>query len=351
MVAASGVTAQRMPVRQPMSDAKTEAPRQQVAVVIPCYKVRRHILGVIDAIGPEVDAIYCVDDRCPDASGDFIEQQAQDPRVVVLRHEQNQGVGGAVMTGYQRAIADGMSILVKVDGDGQMDPTLVPLFIGPILKGQADYTKGNRFWDLSNIRRMPLVRRIGNLGLSFMTKASTGYWDVFDPTNGYTAIHANVAARLPYASISRRYFFETDILFRLNIMRAVVCDVPMDATYGDEESNLEISQVLTEFSYKHARNLFKRIGYRYFLRDLSIASFELLAGMLLLVSGVLYGGWHWWQAVEAQQASAVGTVVLPSIAVVSGLQFLLAFVGYDIASIPRQVLHPLFAPFRPRRAG
>jgi len=334
-----------------MSDAKTESPRQQVAVVIPCYKVRRHILGVIDAIGPEVDAIYCVDDRCPDASGDFIEQQAQDPRVVVLRHEQNQGVGGAVMTGYQRAIADGMSILVKVDGDGQMDPTLVPLFIGPILKGQADYTKGNRFWDLSNIRRMPLVRRIGNLGLSFMTKASTGYWDVFDPTNGYTAIHANVAARLPYASISRRYFFETDILFRLNIMRAVVCDVPMDATYGDEESNLKISQVLTEFSYKHARNLFKRIGYRYFLRDLSIASFELLAGMLLLVSGVLYGGWHWWQAVEAQQASAVGTVVLPSIAVVSGLQFLLAFVGYDIASIPRQVLHPLFAPFRPRRAG
>ncbi|WP_309247373.1 glycosyltransferase family 2 protein, partial [Klebsiella variicola] len=204
-----------------MSDATMEAPRQQVAVVIPCYKVRRHILGVIDALGPEVDAIYCVDDRCPDASGDFIEQQARDPRVVVLRHEQNQGVGGAVMTGYQRAIADGMSILVKVDGDGQMDPTLVPLFIGPILKGQADYTKGNRFWDLSNIRRMPLVRRIGNLGLSFMTKASTGYWDVFDPTNGSTAIHANVAARLPYASIGRRYFFETDILFRLNIMRAV----------------------------------------------------------------------------------------------------------------------------------
>ncbi|MEN5040948.1 MULTISPECIES: glycosyltransferase family 2 protein [Stenotrophomonas] len=330
-----------------MSDVKADKPRQQVAVVIPCYKVRRHILGVIDAIGPEVDAIYCVDDRCPDASGDFIEQQARDTRVVVLRHEQNQGVGGAVMTGYQRAIADGMSILVKVDGDGQMDPTLVPLFIGPILKGQADYTKGNRFWDLSNIRRMPLVRRIGNLGLSFMTKASTGYWDVFDPTNGYTAIHANVAARLPFASISRRYFFETDILFRLNIMRAVVCDVPMDATYGDEESNLKIGQVLTEFSYKHARNLFKRIGYRYFLRDLSIASFELLAGLLLLVSGVLYGGWHWWQALEAQQASAVGTVVLPSIAVVSGLQFLLAFIGYDIASVPRQVLHPLFAPFRP----
>ncbi|WP_414493100.1 glycosyltransferase family 2 protein [Stenotrophomonas maltophilia] len=332
-----------------MSEATMEAPRQQVAVVIPCYKVRRHILGVIEAIGPEVDAIYCVDDRCPDASGDFIEQQARDPRVMVLRHEQNQGVGGAVMTGYQRAIADGMSILVKVDGDGQMDPTLVQLFIGPILKGQADYTKGNRFWDLSNIRRMPLVRRIGNLGLSFMTKASTGYWDVFDPTNGYTAIHANVAARLPYASISQRYFFETDILFRLNIMRAVVCDVPMDATYGDEESNLKIGQVLTEFSYKHARNLFKRIVYRYFLRDLSIASFELLAGTFLLASGVLYGGWHWWQALESQQASAVGTVVLPSIAVVSGLQFLLAFIGYDIASVPRQVLHPLFAPFRPRR--
>ena len=329
-----------------MSDVIINGERPLVAVVIPCYKVKRHILGVIEAIGPEVDAIYCVDDRCPDDSGDFIESQARDPRVIVLRHEQNQGVGGAVMTGYQRAIADGMSVLVKVDGDGQMDPGLVPLFIVPILKGQADYSKGNRFWDLSNIRRMPLIRRIGNLGLSFMTKASTGYWDIFDPTNGYTAIHANVAARLPYASISRRYFFETDMLFRLNIMRAVVCDVPMDATCGDEESNLRVGQVLTEFSYKHARNLFKRIGYRYFLRDLTVASFELLAGLLLTIGGALYGGWHWWQAMATDQASPVGTVVLPSIALVSGIQFLLAFIGYDIASIPRQVLHPLFVPLR-----
>lgn len=327
-----------------MFEYSLERARQSVAVIIPCYKVRRHILGVIEAVGPEVDAIYCVDDCCPEASGDFIEANARDPRIVVVRNAENQGVGGAVMAGYQRAILDGMQVLVKVDGDGQMDPSLVPLFIAPILKGQADYTKGNRFWDLSNIRRMPLIRRIGNLGLSFMTKASTGYWDVFDPTNGYTAIHANVAARLPFASISRRYFFETDMLFRLNIMRAVVCDVPMDATYGDEESNLKIGQVLGEFSYKHAKNLFKRIGYRYFLRDLTIASIELVAGIVLLVTGVAYGGWHWFQALESQQASAVGTVVLPSIALVSGLQFLLAFVGYDIASVPRQVLHPLFAP-------
>ena len=331
-----------------MLDFPSDRHLDPVAVIIPCYKVTRHILGVIDAIGPEVDAIYCVDDRCPEGSGDFIETNTRDPRVVVVRNAENQGVGGAVMAGYHRAISDGMKIMVKVDGDGQMDPALVPLFIAPILKGQADYTKGNRFWDLSNIRSMPLVRRVGNLGLSFMTKASTGYWDVFDPTNGYTAIHANVAARLPFASISRRYFFETDMLFRLNIMRAVVCDIPMDATYGDEESNLKIGQVLGEFSYKHARNFVKRIGYRYFLRDLTIASLELIAGVFLLGSGVIYGGWHWWQALEAQQASAVGTVVLPSIALISGLQFLLAFVGYDISSVPRQVLHPLFAPVHAR---
>ena len=131
-----------------------------LAVVIPSYKVIRHVMGVIDAIGPEVQRIYCVDDACPEGSGDFIEANSRDPRVRVLRNQVNQGVGGAVMTGYRAAIADGMSIIVKIDGDGQMDPTLLPVFIAPILRGEADYTKGNRFWDLRNIQRMPLARRM-----------------------------------------------------------------------------------------------------------------------------------------------------------------------------------------------
>lgn len=313
---------------------------RQVAVVIPCYKVRKHILGVIDAIGDDVHAIYCVDDACPDGSGDFIEENCRDPRVRVLRHGLNQGVGGATMTGYRQAAADGAAVVVKVDGDGQMDPALLPLFVGPILRGEADYCKGNRFWDLGEIRQMPWARRVGNLGLSFMAKASTGYWDIFDPTNGYTAIHSNVVLRLPMNSISKRYFFETDMLFRLNTMRAVVVDVPMDAKYGDEVSSLKISQVLGEFALKHARNFFKRILYKYYLRDLSIASLELLASMVLLGGGLVYGGVHWWLAWRSGTAAPVGTVVLPALAIISGLQFLLAFLGYDIASVPRRPIHP-----------
>jgi glycosyltransferase involved in cell wall biosynthesis len=315
--------------------------RSRIAVIIPSYRVARHVKTVIDSIGPEVSRIYCVDDACPDGSGDFIERTVSDPRVSVLRHEVNQGVGGAVMTGYRAAIDDGMQVLVKIDGDGQMDPALLPRFIAPIIRGEADYTKGNRFWDLREIRQMPALRRIGNLGLSFMSKASTGYWDVFDPTNGYTAIHAEVASRLPFESISRRYFFETDMLFRLNTLRAVVVDIPMDARYADETSGLRVSRIVSEFLGKHLRNFGKRIVYNYFLRDLPAASLELLASVFLLLFGGLFGGWHWWQSAQAGTTTPVGTIMIATISLVSGLQFLLAFLNYDVANIPRRPLHPL----------
>src|SRR5690606_32052229 len=134
---------------------------------------------------------------------------------------------------------------------------LLPALVAPILAGDADYTKGNRFFDLAQIGRMPPIRIIGNAILSFMSKLSCGYWDMFDPTNGYTAIHARMARILPFEKISRRYFFETDILFRLNTFRAVVVDVPMDARYGEEVSGLRISRILGEFLFKHLRNLSK----------------------------------------------------------------------------------------------
>ena len=181
--------------------------RFDIAVVIPSYKVTRHILGVIAGIGPEVARIYVVDDKCPDQSGAFVRAHCTDPRVVVLEHAENQGVGGAVMTGYAAAIADGGQVIVKVDGDGQMNPALIPAFAAPILHGEADYTKGNRFYDLEQIGSMPPMRLFGNAVLSLMTKLSSGYWNLFDPTNGFTAIHADVAKRLPFNKISRRYFF------------------------------------------------------------------------------------------------------------------------------------------------
>lgn len=316
-----------------------QAEKLVIAVVIPCFKVTLHILGVISAIGPEVERIYVVDDKCPDESGNFVEANCKDARVVVLRHDVNQGVGGAVMTGYRAAIADGAEIIIKVDGDGQMDPRLIPNFIEPILAGEADYTKGNRFFNLEEIRTMPKVRLFGNAVLSFMTKFSSGYWDIFDPTNGYTAIHAGVAQHLPFEKISRRYFFETDMLFRLNTLRAVVVDVPMSARYGDEISQLKISKIIGEFLVKHLRNFGKRIFYNYYLRDMSIASMELPLGILFLLFGAGFGGWNWLHAVREGATTPAGTVMLSALPTLMGLQLALAFLAYDIAAVPRSPLH------------
>lgn len=280
-----------------------------------------------------------VDDCCPDGSGKLVEGHCADPRVRVLFNEENLGVGGAVMAGYRAAIDDGAEVIVKVDGDGQMDPSLISCFIEPILAGEADYTKGNRFFDLEEIQAMPNVRMFGNAVLSLMTKLSSGYWDLFDPTNGYTAIHADVARHLPFSKISRRYFFETDMLFRLNTLRAVVVDVPMNAKYGDEVSNLRVSRIVGEFLIKHIRNFMKRIFYNYYLRDMSLASIELPLGLMLLLGGAGYGSYHWIESANVGVATPAGTVMLAALAILMGLQFVLAFLGFDIAAVPRKPMH------------
>lgn len=313
--------------------------QSQIAAIIPCYRVKAHILGVLGRIGGEVQRIYVVDDVCPEGSGDHVREHCRDPRVTVLRNDRNLGVGGAVITGYRAAIADGCDILVKIDGDGQMDPALLPRFVRPIAAGQADYTKGNRFYDLTHIGQMPRMRLVGNAVLSFMAKLSTGYWNVFDITNGYTAIHARVARHLPLHKVSERYFFETDMLFRLNIVRAVVVDVPMDAAYGDETSSLRIRRIVGEFLGKHARNFGKRIAYNYFLRDMTVASLELVFGTALLAFGVVFGGWQWWKHAAMDVATPLGTIMLAALPTLLGLQMLLAFVGFDVASVPRRPIH------------
>jgi dolichol-phosphate mannosyltransferase len=316
----------------PMSNSR-------IAVVIPCFKVTRHIVGVILGMPSTVWRIYVIDDVCPEGSGKFVQECIFDNRVRVLYHSQNQGVGGAVMTGYQAAIADGADVIVKVDGDGQMDPSLIPSFVEPILSGEADYTKGNRFYDLEQIRAMPPLRLFGNAVLSLMTKLSSGYWNLFDPTNGYTAIHADVCKHLPFKKISHRYFFETDMLFRLNTLRAVVVDVPMDAKYGDEVSNLKISKIAGEFLFKHARNFFKRLFYNYYLRDLSIASIELPIGLIMLIFGIVYGSYHWYVSSQLGVSTPPGTVMVAAMPMLMGLQLCLAFIGYDISTVPKRTLH------------
>ena len=321
-----------------------------VAVVIPCYNVANHVMGVLAEIGNEVALIYCVDDACPQGSGSHVERHSRDPRVRVLRNAANLGVGGAVMAGYRQAVRDGATVIVKIDGDGQMDPKLISAFVAPLLRGEADYTKGNRFFDLKRITQMPPLRIFGNAALSFMTKLSTGYWDIFDPTNGYTAIHADVARLIPYDKVSRRYFFESDLLFRLGTFRAVVIDIPMDARYGDEKSGLKIGRIMGEFAVKHLRNLCKRFFYSYLLRDLPLASLQLLAGAALSLFGGVFGAWHWWRSASTHVQATPGTVMIPTMCILVGLQLILAFLAYDIANVPRRPLQKLLTHRHPHGA-
>ncbi len=311
-----------------------------IAVVIPCYRVRPHILDVIAAIGSEVSRIYVIDDCCPEGSGQLVQEKCTDSRIHIIWHPENRGVGGALKSGYRQAIEDGMNIIVKIDGDGQMDPKLIPLFIRPILAGEVDYSKGNRFYDLEKIRSMPTIRIFGNAALSMVAKFSTGYWNIFDITNGYTAIHTKVLKKIPLSKISDRYFFETDMLFRLNTIRASAIDIPMDAVYGNEKSNLKISSILVDFISKHLKNSFKRIFYNYFLRDMTIASLELILGVALLGFGICYGLFHWIQAVATSSATPPGTVMLAALPTIVGLQMLLAFVTFDVSNVPSRAIHP-----------
>lgn len=310
-----------------------------IAVVIPCYRSGDLVLDVIRRIGPEVGWIFVVDDCCPIQTGKTVLAKSSDPRVTVLFHAENQGVGGAVITGYEAAMKTPALVAVKIDGDGQMAPELIPQLCHLILSGQADYVKGNRFHLAGRVAQMPMLRLIGNVGLSFMTKASSGYWQLFDPTNGYTAIHTRVLAELDTSKIARRYFFESDMLFRLNLLRAVVGEMPMQAVYEGEPSSLSPMKVLLPFLKGNVINFFKRIFYRYFVSDFSLASLELVAAIPLLAFGILYGADHFVANRLSGATASAGTVMASALPIIVGFQLLLSWLGYDVSNQPVRALH------------
>ncbi len=309
-----------------------------VWLVVPCYKVKAHILNVIAKTPAWVDGIVCVDDACPEHSGDFIEANATDPRVVIVRLPQNQGVGGATMAGYREVIRRGGQVMVKVDGDDQMDLGYIAHLVAPILLGEADYAKGNRFTSISHLTTMPTIRVFGNAVLSFAAKLSTGYWNIFDPTNGFTAIEGQVARMAIEKRVSRRFFFETDLLYHLGTLRAVVRDVPMPARYGGEISNLRIGAIVGPFALKHLSNFFQRLLGQYFVRDFSAASLELIFGLAFVLCGIGYG-LHYVSVPHTTAASA-GVVMAAALPVILGAQLLMQALNFDVLNVPSRPIHP-----------
>lgn len=322
-----------------------------IAVIVPCYKVRRQIEAVLLVASRYADAVYVVDDCCPEGTGEFLRGRSLPKNVTLLANSTNRGVGGATITGYRSALKDGHDIIVKVDGDGQMDPSLIPYIVAPIVQGQADYSKGNRFYNIQDVKEMPVARLVGNAGLSFLTKLATGYWTIFDPTNGFTAIHARILERLPLDRISERFFFESDMLFRLSTIRAHVVDVPMVAVYNGETSNLSVRRAVLPFLFRNLRNFIKRVFYNYFLRDFSVASANLVFATILIILGLLFSGFFWYRSWTGGIPATSGEVMIAGLPLIVATQLLLACFAYDVESTPRTPLHPLLQPLTRKPAS
>ena len=310
-----------------------------IATVIPAYRVERDIEAVLQNLPAYIKHIIVVDDASPDSSADLVAGAAKkDRRITLIRHTENQGVGGAMVSGFRKAIELGAQIVIKIDGDGQMDPAHIPALITPLIQGKADYVKGNRFRDFQSLQQMPFIRRIGNLGLSFLTKAATGYWSIFDPANGFFAIRTELLTQLPFERIDKRYFFETSMLANLYLLGALVVDTPIPARYGNETSNLSIRRTLFEFPSKLITTFFRRILLRYYIYDFSMTSLYLITGIPLLLFGGIFGGIKWVEYASRNIPAPTGTVMLPTLCVLLGIQILLSAIEIDMNSTPRKAL-------------
>ena len=310
----------------------------RIAIVIPAYKSRDLIGQVLNAIPSYVNKVLVVDDACPDKTGEYVKQNFREKRFEVVFNEQNLGVGGATVNGLKRFQNSDFDLVVKIDSDGQMDPTDIPKLLEPLISNDADYSKGNRFNSLDDLQEMPKSRIFGNAILSLMSKFSTGYWTITDPTNGFFAIKVGVLNRINLDKLRKRWFFESDLLFRLSIIRAVVSDVPLRARYGNEKSNLKIRKVIWEFVSRHSINFLKRIFYVYYLREWSVLSLELPTGMVLTLWGLVSGVLGWINSSATGSPATIGQVMLSVVPLILGFQLLIGCVTTDVNNEPKKVL-------------
>jgi hypothetical protein len=222
-----------------------------------------------------------------------------------------------------------------VDADDQMDLSYIPILLNPLLFDKADVAKGNRFRDLKTLRKMPVVRRVGNLGLSFIIKLATGYWNNFDPTNGFLAIKTSVLKDVDFEKLSNRYYFETSLLAEFYFQKARIKDVAMPAIYGDEKSNMNLWKIPFEFGGKLIITFLKRIGKEYFLYDFNIGSIYIIFGLPSFLFGIMYGAYEWIHASSTNLPTPTGTLMIITLSIILGFQLLLQAVQYDIINAPK----------------
>jgi glycosyltransferase involved in cell wall biosynthesis len=305
-----------------------------IITVVPAHNEAGHISRVIETMPAFVDQIIIIDDCSQDETAAVAEAIGGE-RLVLLRTKENQGLGGAVLLGYGKALEMGGDIIVKMDGDGQMSPDHLPALLDAIVEGGYDYAKGNRFLAGASLARMPRHRLLGNIALTFLTKLASGYWHIFDPQNGYTAIKRDALSVLQLNSVHRRYFFENDMLIHLNFFGFRVKDVAIPAYYGDEQSDLNVIHAGLTFPWLLLRRFFYRIYQKYVLRDFSPIALFLFLGILLFSWGMFFGVYLWIKTAVTGQPTLTGTIMLSLLPLILGFQLLLQAIVLDIQETPK----------------
>jgi glycosyltransferase involved in cell wall biosynthesis len=306
----------------------------RIAVVIPAHNEADHIGQVLRTTPGFVDDIIVVDDSSRDNTAE-VARQSGDARLIVLQTETNCGVGGAIELGYRKALELDAQILVKMDGDGQMLPEYLPALLDAVIESGYDYAKGNRFLASESLGFMPRHRLFGNIVLTFLTKLASGYWHIFDPQNGYTAIKSDALRTLDLNAVHKRFFFENDMLIQLNMHGCRVKDVAIPAYYGTEESDLNVLGIGVTFPFLLLRKFFHRVYQKYVLRDFSPIALFLFVGIVLFGWGMIYGAVKWIEAIATGHPTPIGTIMLVVLPLILGFQLLLQAIVLDINETPR----------------
>jgi glycosyltransferase involved in cell wall biosynthesis len=304
-----------------------------VAVVVPAYREELHIADVITTMPSIVDHVLVIDDASPDGTFDAA-TAAADPRTTVIRHDVNTGVGGAIITGHLKAMDLGADVSVVMAGDGQMDPSYLTNLLDPITDCGYGFAKANRFFSTTSFEGMPAYRIFGNIVLTFLTKASSGYWNLVDPQNGYTAITKEAIARIPLDKVAKRYEFENDLLIWLNIADVRSIDVPIPAIYGSEVSGIKLHRVVPRITGTLIRGFWRRFWRKYVLWSFSPIALLMLLGLPLFVFGIIVGIWAVVLSFSGISVST-GTWLLAVAPTLVGIQLLLQSLVLDIQATPK----------------
>lgn len=303
-----------------------------IAVVVPAYNEEKLIGRVLETMPELVDKIIIVDDASKDNTVREVKkfEEALGKRLILLEHKKNQGVGGAIGTGYKWARDNNMDVTAVMAGDAQMDPADLPQLLNPVVDGQADYTKGNRLITGGTWHLMPKKRYLGNAFLSLLTKIASGYWHVADFQCGYTAISLNVLKVIDLDKVYKRFGMPNDFLVRLNVHYFRVKDMPVKAIYNiGEKSGVKVWKIAFTLSFLLLRMFFWRMKEKYIIRDFHPLVFFYLLGIPCTIGGTLFGFYLFFYRLFAGRVAAT-SVLFATLLIITGLQFLLFAMWFDM---------------------